>query len=49
MGASPSSPRAVNTITLSPDGSQFTVTAAIQDYDANNTLLTAGCVTQTAK
>ena len=41
--------RAVNAITLSPDGSQFNVTATIQDYDANNTLLSTGCVTQTAK
>jgi hypothetical protein len=41
--------KAVNTVTLSPDGSQFNVTATIQDYDANNTLLTTGCVTQTAK
>jgi hypothetical protein len=41
--------KAVNTITLSPDGNQFSVTATIQDYDANNTLLTTGCVTQAAK
>ena len=41
--------RAANTITLSPDGSQFNVTATIQDYDANNKLLSTGCVTQTAK
>ena len=41
--------KAVNTITLSPDGSQFSVTATIQDYDANNNLLSTGCVTQTAK
>ena len=41
--------KAVNTITLNTDGSQFSVTATIQDYDANNTLLTTGCVTQTAK
>jgi hypothetical protein len=41
--------KAVNAITLSPDGSQFNVTATIQDYDANNSLLTTGCVTQTAK
>ena len=41
--------KAVNTITLNPDGSQFSVTATIQDYDANNNLVSAGCVTQTAK
>jgi hypothetical protein len=41
--------RAVNTITLGSEGSQFTVTATIQDYDANNNLLSTGCVTQTAK
>jgi len=39
----------VNTITLSTDGSQFSVTATIQDYDANNNLISTGCVTQTAK
>jgi hypothetical protein len=38
--------KAANTITLSPDGNQFTVTATIQDYDANNNLLSTGCVTQ---
>jgi len=41
--------KAANTITLSPDGSQFSVTATIQDYDANKNLLSSGCVTQTAK
>jgi hypothetical protein len=41
--------KAINTITLNPEGSQFTVTATIQDYDANNNLLSTGCVTQTAK
>jgi hypothetical protein len=41
--------KAVNTVTLNPDSSQFTVTATIQDYDANNNLLSNGCVTQTAK
>ena len=41
--------RAVNTITLNTDGSQFSVTATIQDYDANNNLLSTGCVMQTAK
>jgi hypothetical protein len=41
--------KAANQITLSPDGTQFSVTATIQDYDANNSLLSTGCVTQTAK
>jgi hypothetical protein len=41
--------KAANTVTLSPDGAQFSVTATIQDYDANNILLSTGCVTQTAK
>jgi hypothetical protein len=41
--------KAANTITLSPDGSQFSVKATIQDFDANNNLLSTGCVTQTAK
>jgi hypothetical protein len=41
--------KAVNAITLSPDGNLFTVTATIQDYDANNALISTGCVTQTAK
>jgi len=41
--------KALNTITLSADATQFTVTATIQDYDANNNLISNGCVTQTAK
>ena len=41
--------KAANKITVSPDGSEFSVTAMIQDYDANNNLLSTGCVTQTAK
>ncbi len=41
--------KAANTITLSPDGSTFTVKATIEDFDANGNLLTTGCVTQTAK
>jgi hypothetical protein len=41
--------KAGNAIKLSSDGSQFTVTATIQDYDASNNLLSTGCVTQTAK
>jgi uncharacterized protein (DUF2147 family) len=48
-GSFASMARAVNTITLSTDGTQFSVTATIQDYDANNNLLSTGCVTQTAK
>jgi hypothetical protein len=41
--------RAANKITMSADASQFIVTATILDYDANNNLLSTGCVTQTAK
>jgi hypothetical protein len=41
--------KAANAITLGPDGSEFSVTATIKDYDANNNLLSTGCVTQTAK
>lgn len=41
--------KAANNITLSGDGSEFSVTATIQDYDANGNLLSTGCVTQTAK
>jgi hypothetical protein len=41
--------KAANTITLSSDGNEFNVTATIQDYDANNSLLSTGCVTQTGK
>lgn len=41
--------RAANKITLSTDGTEFSVTATISDFDANNNLLSTGCVTQTAK
>ena len=41
--------KAANAITMTPDGSQFTVTATIKDYDANNNLVSTGCVTQVAK
>ena len=41
--------KAANAVTLSLDSSQFSVTATIKDYDANNNLLSTGCVTQTAK
>jgi len=40
--------KAANQITLSPDGTKFSVTATIQDYDANNNLISTDCVTQTA-
>jgi hypothetical protein len=48
-GSFASKAKAANTITVSSDGSEFSVTATIQDYDANNNLLSIGCVTQTAK
>ena len=41
--------KAANNITMSPDGTQYTVTATIKDYDANNNLISTGCVTHTAK
>lgn len=41
--------KAANKITLSADGTGFSVTATIMDYDTNNNLLSTGCVTQTAK
>jgi hypothetical protein len=41
--------KAINTVTLSNDGNSFSVAATIQDYDANNALISTGCVTQTAK
>ena len=41
--------KALNTIVLNPDGTEFNVTATIQDYDANNALISTGCVTQVAK
>jgi hypothetical protein len=48
-GSFASMAKAANAITLSSDGTQFTVTATIKDYDANNNLISTGCVTQTAK
>lgn len=48
-GSFASMAKAANIITLSPDGSQYTVTATIKDYDANNNLISTGCVTHTAK
>ena len=41
--------KAVNTVRLSPDGSQYTVTGTVKDYDANDKLISTGCVTHTAK
>jgi hypothetical protein len=40
--------KAANAITMSQNIGQFSVTATIKDYDANNNLLSTGCVTQTA-
>jgi hypothetical protein len=40
--------KAINAVTLANDGNSFTVTATIQDYDANNTLISTGCVSQRA-
>jgi hypothetical protein len=41
--------KGASAITLSPDNSQFSATGTAKDYDANNNLLSTGCVTQTAK
>jgi len=37
-----------DTITLSSDGTQYTSTGNVHDYDANGNLLSVGCVTHTA-
>lgn len=47
-GAFASTAQAVNAIQLSPDGNHFTASGTIQDFDANNVLLSTGCVTQAA-
>ena len=41
--------KAANAITLSADGNQFTVIGTIRDYDANNNLISNGCVTHVGK
>jgi hypothetical protein len=38
----------VNTITLSADGSHYTSTGNVYDFDANGNLLSTGCVVHTA-
>ncbi len=40
---------AIDAIALSPDGGQFNASGTIQDFDANNVLISTGCFTHTAK
>ncbi|HLN03431.1 MAG TPA: hypothetical protein VK335_29335 [Bryobacteraceae bacterium] len=41
--------QALDMITLSQDGNEFTAKGTIQDFDANNISLSIGCFTHTAK
>jgi len=41
--------QAVDMVELSEDGSQFNASGTIQDFNANNVLLSTGCFTHTAK
>lgn len=38
----------LDSITLGADGSTFTSTGTVQDFDANNNLISTGCVTHSA-
>jgi len=40
--------KAVDTITLAPNGNQFTSAGTVQDFDANGVLLSTGCFLGTA-
>jgi hypothetical protein len=40
--------QALNSITLSDDGSSFSASGTVQDFDASNNLISTGCVTQSA-
>jgi hypothetical protein len=40
--------QALNLITLSDDGSSFSASGTVQDFDASNNLISTGCVTQSA-
>jgi hypothetical protein len=40
--------RVLDSITLSQDGSTFTASGMIQDYDASNNLISTGCFTHSA-
>jgi hypothetical protein len=41
--------QALDMITVSQDGNEFTALGTIQDFDAHNVSLSIGCFTQTAK
>jgi len=41
--------KAIDMVTLSQDGDQFNASGTIQDFDANNVLISTGCVTHSAK
>jgi hypothetical protein len=41
--------KVLDTITLSPDGTEFTSAGTVQDYDANGNSLSIGCFTHSAK
>jgi hypothetical protein len=41
--------QALDMITLSQDGNEFTAQGTIQDFDANNVSLSIGCFTHSAK
>jgi hypothetical protein len=41
--------KALDMIELSQDGSQFTASGMIQDFDATNTLISTGCFTHSGK
>ena len=40
--------QALDSVTLSDDGSTFTASGTIQDFDANNNLISTGCFTHSA-
>jgi hypothetical protein len=41
--------QATDAVQLSPNGNHFTAAATIQDFDANNVLLSTGCFVHSAK
>lgn len=47
-GSLASTANATHTIQLSPDGTKFTSTGVVRDFDANNLLISTGCATKTA-
>lgn len=43
-----STAKVTRTITLSPDGNSFTSTGTVEDFDANNKLISSSCAVETA-